>query len=79
VTTRRLAKQEGIVFRHVLRFILLCDEFLQHVPADTVWHDELLDISARLTDACRRVDTHSTDMMIESSRGDDLLADASGR
>jgi hypothetical protein len=77
VTSRRLAKQEGIVFRHILRFILLCDEFLQHVPAESAWHSELLDISGELTDACRRVDTHSTDMMIESSRGDDLL-DGSG-
>ena len=73
VTSRRLAKQEGIVFRHILRFILLCDEFLQHVPAESTWHRELLDISDELTDACRRVDTHSTDMMIDSARGDDLL------
>jgi len=78
VTTRRLAKQEGIVFRHILRFILLCDEFVEHVPAESAWHTELLDISTQLTDACRRVDTHSTDMMIDSARGDDLLDAADG-
>lgn len=78
VTSRRLAKQEGIVFRHVLRFILLCDEFLQHIPAESAWHRELLDVSDQLTDACRRVDTHSTDMMIESARGDDLLDSTDG-
>ncbi len=27
VTARGLQKQEGILFRHVLRFIMLCDEF----------------------------------------------------
>ncbi|MHC4877917.1 MAG: DEAD/DEAH box helicase [Planctomycetota bacterium] len=75
ITTRRLAKQEGIVFRHILRFILLCDEFVEHVPADTAWHYELLTVSSELTDACRRVDTHSTDMMIESARANDLLAE----
>ena len=79
VTSRRLAKQEGIVFRHILRFILLCDEFLQHIPAESDWHRELLDVSDQLTDACRRVDTHSTDMMIESARGDDLLDEAEAR
>lgn len=73
ITSRRLARQEGIVFRHVLRFILLCEEFLPHVPSGTVWHDELKDLSERLTDACRRVDTSSTDMMIEASRRDALL------
>ena len=75
VTTRRLARQEGILFRHVLRFILLCDEFLQHVPVGTAWHQELQTVSSELTDACRRVDAHSTEMMIESAAGDDLLGD----
>ncbi|MBI1311531.1 DEAD/DEAH box helicase [bacterium] len=78
ITTRRLAKQEGIVFRHVLRFILLCDEFLQHVPVDSAWRSELLDVIAQLTDACRRVDTHCTEMMIESARSDDLLGEDEG-
>lgn len=73
VTTRKIAKQEGILFRHILRFILLCDEFLPHVPTGTVWHDELLDISEQLTDACRQIDPHSTDMMIESARTGDAL------
>jgi superfamily II DNA/RNA helicase len=75
VTTRKLAKQEGILFRHVLRFILLCDEFLEHIPVGSEWHAELLSISARITDACRAVDAYSTDLMIESAKAPDALID----
>jgi hypothetical protein len=73
VTSRKITKQEGIVFRHVLRFVLLCEEFLEQVPVGTAWHDELLAISDRLTDACRAVDPYSTDQMIESAKAADLL------
>ena len=34
VRTRDLVKQEGIVFRHLLRLILLCGEFAQVTPPD---------------------------------------------
>ena len=34
VQSRDLVKQEGIVFRHLLRLILLCGEFSQVTPAD---------------------------------------------
>ena len=73
VTARKLAKQEGILFRHILRFILLCDEFVPHIESGSVWHEELLEISAQLTESCRAVDAHSTDMMIESGRAADPL------
>src|SRR5206468_7373353 len=35
VQSRDLVKQEGIIFRHFLRLILLCGEFAQVTPADT--------------------------------------------
>src|SRR5262249_6730759 len=35
VRTKDLTKQEGIVFRHLLRLILLCEEFAQLTPPDT--------------------------------------------
>src|SRR5262249_59019745 len=35
VKVRDLTKQEGIIFRHLLRLILLCGEFAQVCPADT--------------------------------------------
>lgn len=74
ITSRKIAKQEGLVFRHVLRFVLLCEEFLQHLPDDHFWRHELLEISDRLTDACREVDPHSTDQMIESARAGDVVS-----
>ncbi len=74
VTSRKLARQEGLLFRHLLRFILLADEFLPHLKPDSAWHVELTDICERLTDICRRVDPQSTDQMIESGKND-LLAD----
>jgi superfamily II DNA/RNA helicase len=77
VTTRKIAKQEGILFRHILRFILLCEEFVPHVDPDSVWHGELHSISHQLTEACREIDPRSTDMMIESAHAvDPLLAEA---
>jgi superfamily II DNA/RNA helicase len=77
VTTRKIAKQEGILFRHILRFILLCEEFVPHIDPDSVWHGELHSISHQLTEACREIDPRSTDMMIESAHAvDPLLAEA---
>ncbi len=35
VRSRDLVKQEGIIFRHLLRLILLCGEFPQVTPPDT--------------------------------------------
>lgn len=64
VRARDLTKQEGIIFRHCLRMILLCGEFAQieppHIePAD--WRRELSELAALLTDSCRAVDPGSTD------------------
>jgi superfamily II DNA/RNA helicase len=64
ITTRGLQKQEGIVFRHVLRLILLCAEFQQLCPPDAdpqQWQDELRELMSRLAESCRRVDPSSTD------------------
>jgi len=73
VTTRKIAKQEGILFRHILRFILLCEEFVPHVDPNSVWHGELHSISHQLTEACREIDPRSTDLMIESAHAVDPL------
>lgn len=67
ITSRRLAKQEGIVYRHILRYILLTAEFAQVVPegmsADE-WRNELLEISSTLVAAAHRVDPESTDELV---------------
>lgn len=69
VSTRDLTKQEGIVFRHCLRMILLCEEFAQLCPAGMTpeeWRSELSWISEILINSCREVDPESTDTVLES-------------
>lgn len=69
VTSRDLTRQEGLVFRHLLRMILLCEEFAQLTPPQTSpqdWQQELREIARVCTDACRQVDPESTDKMLES-------------
>jgi hypothetical protein len=68
VRSRELVKQEGILFKHFLRMILLCDEFAQLTPKDTPpadWQLRLREISRVLTTACTTVDPQSTDEMLE--------------
>ncbi len=72
ITSKALQKQEGIVFRHCLRLILLCYEFTQFCPPDadpSEWRDDLEDIAKRLTEACRKVDPDSTDKTLEEAAG----------
>jgi hypothetical protein len=64
ITAKGLQKQEGILFRHLLRLVLLAAEFAKLSPADAEeeeWCNEMADIADRLTDACRQVDPLSTD------------------
>ena len=68
VRTRDLVKQEGILFKHFLRMILLCEEFMQLTPANVeaeVWQERLRKIAEPLTAACRAVDPQSTDELLE--------------
>ena len=68
VTSKDLQKQEGIIFRHLLRLILLLAEFQQLCPPDAdaaAWQADLEDIAARLTESCRKVDPTSTDKALE--------------
>ncbi|MEN6450925.1 MAG: helicase, partial [Thermoguttaceae bacterium] len=70
VTSKALQKQEGIIFRHALRLILLVKEFMQICPPDATeeeWRGDLGDIAARLTETCRRVDPASTDKALEEA------------
>jgi len=73
VTSKGLHKQEGIIFRHLLRMILLLAEFRQFCPADTTeeeWHGDLDEIGAKLTECCRRVDPTSTEKALEQATPD---------
>src|SRR5262249_37984963 len=70
VRTRDLIKQEGIIFRHLLRLILLCGEFSQVCPVGIEpadWQAEMRDIADQLTASCRAVDPTSTDQVIQAA------------
>jgi hypothetical protein len=76
VRTKDLTKQEGIIFRHLLRLILLCEEFAQLSPPDLPpeeWQTFLRDLANRLTDSCRRVDPTSTEEAIQRAHSGDAL------
>jgi hypothetical protein len=75
ITSRGLQKQEGIIFRHLLRLILLVKEFAQFTPPDCAadeWQAELREIADRLTDCCHRVDPASTDKLLEEAEGEGI-------
>jgi superfamily II DNA/RNA helicase len=76
VQGRDLVKQEGIVFRHLLRLILLLGEFAQVCPPEVdpaAWQAELRELSEQLTASCREVDPASTDEMIEQAHAADVV------
>ena len=67
VTAKKLQKEEGILFRHCLRMILLLDEMANVPPFETTvetWEKPLDDLAAQLTEACRKVDPQSTDEVL---------------
>ena len=71
VRARELQKQEGIMFRHCLRMILLCGEFAQLEPPglDPIqWRHDLAELASILTESCRAVDPGSTDEIITTLR-----------
>jgi len=70
ISHKDLAKQEGLIFRHLLRMTLLTEEFAQLTPPDTdpvAWQAELRDIADKLTEACRQVDPASTEETIKKA------------
>jgi len=70
ITARELQLQEGVIFRHVLRLILLCDEFSSVTPpgiTELAWQTDLNELSEQLTAACHSIDPDSTDEAL--SRG----------
>ncbi len=80
VTTRKLQKEEGILFRHCLRMILLLDEMANIPPIETTiqtWENWLDEVADQLTETCRRIDPESTDELLADGRAeqfDDLVA-----
>ncbi len=71
ITSKGLQKQEGMIFRHLLRLVLLIDEFALLCPPDVEigeWQDELGDIAFALEQTCRATDATSTDTWLSEAR-----------
>jgi superfamily II DNA/RNA helicase len=71
ITSNKLQKQEGMIFRHLLRMVLLIDEFAMLCPPDIDkrdWQDELGDVADQLEATCRNADSYSTDQWLDESR-----------
>ncbi|MCM2369558.1 DEAD/DEAH box helicase [Aporhodopirellula aestuarii] len=84
VVTRKLQKEEGILFRHCLRMILLLDEMANIPPENTTvetWEDWLDNLADRLTETCRNIDPQSTDEILQSTgaEAEDLLIERGRR
>ncbi|MEL7334735.1 MAG: helicase, partial [Planctomycetota bacterium] len=74
ITARKLQKDEGILFRHCLRMVMLLDEMANIPPLDTQpedWEDQLDDLAESLSRACRAVDPQSTDEMLAKAEDAD--------
>ena len=76
ISANRLQKQEGVIFRHLLRMILLLDEFRAATPEGTSpeeWERDLSEIGEILTRCCRAVDSESTEKTLAAAREPDPL------
>jgi hypothetical protein len=68
VVSRSMQKQEGVIFRHLLRLILLLEEFIEMPPVDGTpedWKADLTDMKETLIDCCSKVDPQSTEETLE--------------
>ena len=71
ITSNKLQKQEGMVFRHLLRMVLLLDEFAMLCPPDVdkqEWQADLGAIADQLEATCRAADSYSTDQWLDEAR-----------
>jgi hypothetical protein len=76
VTSKDLTKQEGLIFRHLLRLILLIEEFEQLTPPgleEKDWKTELKEITDKLTKICSAVDPTSTEETIKKAHAADVV------
>ena len=71
ITSNKLQKQEGVIFRHLLRMVLLLDEMVELCPTDCEyesWKTDLHAIADQLEEICLSVDPQSTEQWLEESR-----------
>ncbi len=68
ITSRKLQSQEGMIFRHLLRLVLLIDELAQLCPPDIThqeWQDDLGEIADQIESVCRSVDERGTEQWLQ--------------
>ena len=78
IVSKGMQKQEGIIFRHLLRLILLLDEFLGMSPMDGSpenWKADLTEMKEILLACCTTVDPKSTQAILDHAK-DRLVDDA---
>lgn len=71
ITSKKLQKQEGMIFRHLLRLVLLIDELAQLCPPEIShdeWKQELGDLADEIEACCRSVDPMSTEQWLENAK-----------
>ncbi len=71
ITANKLQKQEGILFRHLLRLVLLLDEMVELCPPDVdyeTWKADLNEIANQLEDTCRAVEPEGTEQWLAEGR-----------
>jgi hypothetical protein len=71
IVSKGMQKQEGVIFRHLLRLVLLLDEFLSVSPTDgspADWHADLTDMKETLLACCTKVDPKSTQEILEHAK-----------
>ena len=74
IVSKGMQKQEGIIFRHLLRLILLLDEFVGMPPTDGSpddWKADLTDMKEILLACCTNVDPKSTQEILEHAKDRD--------
>jgi superfamily II DNA/RNA helicase len=79
ITAYQLQKHEGLLFRHLLRLILLLDEMANVPPAESTpqeWEDRLDSLADRLIRICAEVDPDSTDEALVLTGSDELVGSA---
>lgn len=71
ITSYKLQKQEGMIFRHVLRGILLMEEIAEVAPRDVdyyEWSDFWYGLADEAIACCESVDANSTEEVLAESR-----------
>jgi hypothetical protein len=75
IVAKSLQKQEGVIFRHLLRLILLFEEFIDLPPTDgsaEEWKADIQSMLDQLIVCCRTVDPQSTEETLERAKEPNL-------